>query len=466
MKEKTAPDSDLHLPSILKDIASLSLPNMLIFYLLSINDTTSLIFITRTGREDYSAIMAAGSVIVGMIGYQPLNAIATALDGLIPQAFGTHNYKACGDYLNKTLIFLTASSAVSTILTLVVDRFLVFIGFEKSLAESIGLYAFSMFLSTYFSCVFQVLSRFMNGQKVANPQLVIIIITSCLHPLWCYLFIVLTDFGLLGLALAYTVTGFVNCVLAVAYISRSKELRKSIVVPNGKTFDNFGRFLRVAVNNIVNSILDWWGYYIIMLSAGYSGETMSGANQIVVSHDNLFYTVPLGVGSALTSLVGNKLSQRKVRDAKKYSAVCVLFNTGLTCLLIAVFYVFRHHIISLYTPNLEMQRIYLGLLPLALASFFMNCLQAILGRIFIAQRKLKYLSLNHLLIYYALMLPLGYFVIIYSRMGIAGIWITTTVSLGMYSLRHLVKLPTQNWEAIADELVEEKKHKNDGIKAE
>eukprot|EP00826_Nyctotherus_ovalis_P034456 TRINITY_DN2877_c0_g2_i3.p1 TRINITY_DN2877_c0_g2~~TRINITY_DN2877_c0_g2_i3.p1 ORF type:complete len:467 (+),score=65.26 TRINITY_DN2877_c0_g2_i3:190-1590(+) len=466
MKEKIAPDNDLHLPSILKAVASLSLPNMLIFYLLSINDTTSLIFITRTGREDYSAIMAAGSVIVGMIGYQPLNAIATTLDGLIPQAFGIHNYKVCGDYLNKTLIFLTMSSVVSTILTLVVDRFLVLIGFERPLAESIGLYAFSMFLSTYFSCVFQVLSRFMNGQKVANPQLVIIIITSCLHALWCYLFIVLMDFGLLGLAFAYTMTGLVNCILAAAYISRSKELRKSIVMPDSRTFDNFSRFLKVSANNIVNSILDWWGYYIIMLSAAYSGETMSAANQIAISHDNLFYTIPLGVGSALTSLVGNKLSQRKILEAKKYSAVCVLFNTGLTCVLMAVFYVFRHTIISLYTPNLEIQKIYMGLLPLALASFFMNCLQAILGRIFIAQRKLRYLSLNHILIYYVLMLPLGYFIIMRNRMGIAGIWITTTISLGMYSLRHLIKLPTQNWEAIADELVEEKKHKNDGIKAD
>ena len=178
-------------------------------------------------------------------------------------------------------------------------------------------------------------------------------------------------------------------------------------MPSSDIFKGWYDFLKLACAGIFMAILEWWGYYILMLLAGYLDPRPLATNQIITNADILFYMIPTGVGSALTALVGNSLGQRNPHEAKLYSFVASMLNAAIIVVMAVFFAIFRRPIASFYTPNVEIQELYSKAILVALISFCFDCFQGILSRIFIAQGKQIYATITNLVVYYMVLLPLG-----------------------------------------------------------
>eukprot|EP00826_Nyctotherus_ovalis_P052717 TRINITY_DN6746_c0_g2_i6.p1 TRINITY_DN6746_c0_g2~~TRINITY_DN6746_c0_g2_i6.p1 ORF type:complete len:267 (-),score=41.63 TRINITY_DN6746_c0_g2_i6:39-839(-) len=237
--------SNSHNPSkslsqALKDISILAFPNLLIFVLTNLNDMTSLVVVSQSGREDYISVVGVGTLIVGMFGLQPLFAVSTSLDTLVSQCFGKGDYRMCGQYFNKAAALLFLGCLPSFVCLLLTARILSLMGFSEQIAALAGVYCPRMCIFVFASVTFYMLNRFLNAQKIAYPQMIIIGTTSLLHPVWCYIFVFVMDLGCFGLNYAYTITTLLNLGAIVGYIWLSGCCKEMLVVPGKDTLEDYG----------------------------------------------------------------------------------------------------------------------------------------------------------------------------------------------------------------------------------
>ncbi len=437
--------------AVVRDIFVLAFPNILIFVLSNANDMISLIFIGRTGNADYISAVGMSNSVIGMVALQPLFAISVSVDTLVAQAFGKKDYRLCGQYLNKALTLLFLGCIPSLLCLFLSKSLLLAFGFEQSMASLVGAYTARMSLSVLSAVAFYMLNRFLNALQIVNPQMIIIAVTSVLHPLWCYLFIFAFDMGYLGLNYAYTITNVANLVLAVVYIYASGRCGTTLCRLDGEILRGWGEYLKIACASVFMAVLEWWGYYILMLFAGYLDTTAIATNQIIMSIGIFFYMVPTGIGSALTSLVGSKLGSRRPKEAKLYAAVSATLNMGITVVLILLFLIFRRQIAALYTSNLAIQDLCVKVLLLALVAILFDCAQGIMSRVFVAQGRQIYATATNLLVYYVYLIPCGYICVMKIGMSVYGLWFASASALAMVVATFLTILLRQDWNQLAEE---------------
>jgi Na+-driven multidrug efflux pump len=148
---KTNTETSKSFGKALKEISTLAFPN---FVLTNLNDMTSLIVVSQSGREDYISVVGISTVIVGMFGLQPLFAISTSLDTLISQSFGKGDYRMCGEYLNKAATLLFLSCTPSFICIFFTKNILSLMGFSEEIAGLVGIYCPRMCMFIFASVTF------------------------------------------------------------------------------------------------------------------------------------------------------------------------------------------------------------------------------------------------------------------------------------------------------------------------
>ena len=69
----------------------------------------------------------------------------------------------------------------------------------------------------YFSGMFDLIKRFLNSMNISYVPMVAQIISSLFHPLFCYIFTVVVDMDIIGIAIAYNITQFTLLVFVICY---------------------------------------------------------------------------------------------------------------------------------------------------------------------------------------------------------------------------------------------------------
>jgi len=81
--------------------------------------------------------------------------------------------------------------------------------------------------------------------KKSFINILILIFTLALHPLWCYIFINIFDLGVKGGAISLLISQFLNAFLGSIYIIWWTPYPDSIFFFNKKSFKKWGEYLRI-----------------------------------------------------------------------------------------------------------------------------------------------------------------------------------------------------------------------------
>ena len=124
--------------------------------------------------------------------------------------------------------------------------------------------------------------------------MIISIITTCLHILWCYLCVYYLAWGLVGAAIATSFTYFLQFVIMTVYCMSAKSLRTSFFFPTKETFEEIGDYLKEAIPSTCMLIFDWWSFELLAVLAGYISVVATGAHIIILNVYYLFVMFCLG----------------------------------------------------------------------------------------------------------------------------------------------------------------------------
>ena len=133
------------------------------------------------------------------------------------------------------------------------------------------------------------------------------ILTTLLHPLFCYYFVEMWGLDVVGLSCASLVsfsTQFI-CLLILTWCRKS--VQEALHFPNATSFRDWGSFIDLALPAVLNSCSDWWAFEILIFVSGYVGVAHQAAFVILQSITSQIFMVPFGISTAACTLIGSSI---------------------------------------------------------------------------------------------------------------------------------------------------------------
>jgi MATE family multidrug resistance protein len=171
-----------------KTLAAYSGPLMLTFILQTSLTLTSVFTVGHIGKNELGAV-SLGSMTANITGYAVYHGLATSLDTLCAQAYGSGRKKLVGLNLQRAVFFLWAVTIPIAVLWFFGDRILMKIVPEKEIAELAGLYLKILILGAPGYACFESSKRFVQAQGKFAANMYVLFIAAPLNVLMHWLFV-------------------------------------------------------------------------------------------------------------------------------------------------------------------------------------------------------------------------------------------------------------------------------------
>jgi MATE family multidrug resistance protein len=141
------------------------------------------------------------------------------------------------------------------------------------------------------------------------------IVTSCLHFIWCEILVVRMGLEVFGVSIATIITYFLNFAAITAFCVYDKEVRRSFFWFTKESFTDLRSYLRVGIPSTTMLCLEWWSFEVLAFMAGYVSVEALSAHVVVLNTHTLLIMVPLGAQVAATVLVGQAMGEGNHKKA-------------------------------------------------------------------------------------------------------------------------------------------------------
>ena len=305
----------------LRRVAGLALPvagTQLGTMLLGFVDTVML------GRVGTDALAASSIANVWIYGTTQL-ALGTifGLDPIVSQAHGAGRGDVAGRALQRGLVLAVLLSIPVALAWLACERFLVAAGQDPTLARMAQRYTLVQLPSVPFFLAFHALRQYLQGREMVRPALFVMIVANAIHVggNWALIFghLGLPALGLVGAGIATSLTR-IACFAILVWWVLALDLHAGAWVPWSRAafaWSGLREILRFGVPVGFQTSLEVWAFSGAALLAGRLGATAVAAHSIVLNMAALSFMMPLGVGLAASTRVGNLIGAKQAREAQR-----------------------------------------------------------------------------------------------------------------------------------------------------
>lgn len=349
--------------------------------------------------------------------------LAGGLDTLCSQANGSKQYEMVGIWLQRGIAVLTVAFIPMIFAITYTAEVLMIMGIEQKIANYAYNYLSAVLPGLYFFLCFDFYRRFFQAQEYFWPGLVVNGLTTMLHLLWCYLFIIVLDLKEIGAGYATSLTYFLNFLIMISLIRILKLDEKTCIECNFKNFwKDILKFLKYALPSAGMLMLDQVNFEITQIEASHLGIQKQAAHVAVANTATCLYMIPLGLGISMSSIVGNFVGEGKEEKAKLYTKAGLLLFFFTNFPLELLILIFREQVSKLYTYDEEVSAIIAKLLIPVMLFNGIDYFQVVLCGVLkgIAKQNVAFIAI--LISYYIFAIPLGYLGAFHFGFDVYGIW--------------------------------------------
>jgi len=452
--ENPHPDKQVTLFNAMIPILRLGLPIIINFFCVRVADVIMLHFLGELGNPSYTAAAGIGGVWVLMVMGSPVFGFVSAIDTLVSQSYGKKDYNMCGVYYNRGSVFSFVLAIVLTPLAFFSSTFLKLFGTNETDAA----YAqhFSSILVFHMILWLQYVAgqKFLNCQKVVYPQLVIMVITCILHPIWVYAFIHWFGFGFIGAAYARCFTSATAFIALQVYMRFSVKCEKTLVSHSAESIKGIQSYLTLGFPNAAMNCLGAWAYQIVYLMSSGFGTDELAANVALVNINMLSSTIHSGMSTGIATLVGNSIGACQSEKAKVYVKSAMLLTVLICGFFNISLMLFRYPIASYFSTDDRVIEITADLILIMNIELIFDNTQGALRGVLLGMGRQKAATIANTICYYIIMIPAAYILSYKCGYDLAGIWIGMTIGYATLSAAYIFIIIRENWEELELEAIE------------
>jgi len=419
------------------------------------------------GQLGHMMMGVVDSVMVGRLGAVPLAAASLSNSifflimvvgigfsyGITPHvamAHGNNEDKKCGVVLRQGLISGLFVTAVLTALTLLVSNIIPYLKQPVAVTKQAIPYLNILGWSVIPMMLFQIYRQFIEGLSIMKPAMVVTVIANFFNGFFNWIFIYghfgFEPLGLKGAGIATLLTRSLMALVLIGYVVKAKRFKKYDPTLRYKKFDLDlnKKLLKLGLASGVQYFFEVGAFTASAVIIGWFGASQLAAHQISLNLAAITYMFGLGISSASSVRVGNAVGRNDMKGAKKTGFTAMALAVGIMGFFGLMFILLRNYLPTLYIEDKEVIKIASSLLVVAALFQMSDGAQVVQLGALRGMSDIKFPTYITFTAYWAIGLPVGYFLGVHYNLKAIGVWLGLflglTVSAILLSLRfyHIV----------------------------
>ncbi|XP_031728409.1 multidrug and toxin extrusion protein 1 [Anarrhichthys ocellatus] len=349
--------------------------------------------------------------------------LALACDTLISQTFGGKNMKRVGVILQRSSLILLLFCLPCWGLLINTHNLLLILHQENEVARIAQLYVMAFLPAVPAMFLYHLQVSYLQNQGIILPQFYTAVTANIINLGANYVLIYSLELGVVGSAIANSLSHIAICLLLYGYI-RWKKLHQ--LTWGGWSTDclqEWGAYMKLAIPSTCMICFEWWMWEIGGFLAGVLGEVDLAAQHVLVEVGAITFMFPLGVHAAACVRVGNALG---AGDTARAIVTCkvALVLAGVLALFQAIVIAGCKSIVGyIFTSDKNIVEIVSNNLTVYTFLQFFDALLCVCSGILIGSGMQKIAAVSNLVGYYCIGLPVGIALMFAAELRILGFWL-------------------------------------------
>uniref|UniRef100_A0A3Q2DT67 Multidrug and toxin extrusion protein n=1 Tax=Cyprinodon variegatus TaxID=28743 RepID=A0A3Q2DT67_CYPVA len=372
----------------------------------------------------YAVASATISVTTTATGY----GLTTACDTLISQTYGSGNMKRVGAILQKSILILLLFCLLCWALLVNSHNLLLLLHQEQEVkicCTNIDLLFFvlqAMFLH-------QLQVSYLQNQGIILPQMYTAAVANIFNLGINFLLINVLKLGVIGSAVANSLSQMIICLLLFGYIWWKKLHQQTWGGWSTECLQGWGAYMKLAIPSAFMICFEWWVWEVGGFLAGWLGEADLAAQHVMVEIAALTYMFPLGVHVAACVRVGNALGAGNTSRAI------------VTCKVALVLSGMKIHALCLLVSNNLTVYVFLQ---------FLDAVLCVCNGILVGCGRQKIAAVSNLVSYYFIGLPVGVALMFWAQLRVLGLWLGLLICVFIQTGFFLIIIFKTDWKKVTD----------------
>ncbi|XP_059655437.1 protein DETOXIFICATION 14-like isoform X1 [Cornus florida] len=340
----------------------------------------SVMMVGHLGELSLSSTAIAIS-LSGVTGFSLLLGMASALETLCGQAYGALQYQKLGTQTYTAIFSLVIVCIPLSVIWIYMGKILSFIGQDPLISHEAGKFTMWLVPALFAYATLQPVVRYFQTQSLVLPMLLTSCVILCFHIPLCWVLVFKSGLENLGAALAISISYWLNVIVLGLYMKFSSACEKTLAPFSMEVFQGIGEFFRFAVPSAVMVCLEWWSFELLILFSGLLPHPQLEASvlSVCLSTISTLYTIPYGLGAAVSTRVSNELGAGNPQGARVAVFAVMFLAVAETTIVTATLFASRRAFGYTFSNEKEVVDYVTTMAPLVCLSVIMDSLQGVLS---------------------------------------------------------------------------------------
>lgn len=250
----------------------------------------------------------------------PFQGLATSLDTLCAQAYGSGHKHLVGLQFQRMTCFLFVLSIPVAIIWLFSEQILLAIVPEAESARLAGMYLKVMIFSIPGFILFEGGKRFTQAQGLFRATTYVLLVAAPLNVLIIWLLVWKFELGFIGAPIGIAITDNLLPILLFLYV-KYVDGAECWGGFSRKALTNWWIMIRLALPGMIMVEAEWLAFEILTLVSSRFGTEYLAAQSVVATLGSISYQIPFPMSIAASTRVANLIGAGLVDAAKTTAKV-------------------------------------------------------------------------------------------------------------------------------------------------
>lgn len=400
------------------------------------------------GRVSAEAIAA---VAMGNLYYYAASifgvGILMALDPIVAQAVGAGDEDAIARGVQRGLVIAAGVTLLSSVVLLAAGPVLAAFKQPADVVPSAAGYARTVIPGQLPFFVFVVIRQTLQARHRVAPIVMAIVLANIVNAAlnWILIFghFGFEARGVIGSAIATAISRWTLPLFLLAMSWR--HIAPSVAPWRSDVWDRraIGRMIALGMPIGIQMELEYGVFAIAGLMMGWIGTVAIAGHQVALNLASITFMVPLGISAAASVLVGNAIGRRDMVEARNAANATLVAGVGFMALSAATMLLVPEFFARLYTSDLAVAAVAASLIPIAGVFQVFDGVQVVSIGILRGTGDTRTPMLINVLGFWAIGLPVSWWLGLKQGWGPAGLWWGLTVGLVIVAVFLLLRVRTR-----------------------
>ncbi|CAG9937141.1 unnamed protein product [Clonostachys rosea f. rosea IK726] len=432
-----------------KTLSQYATPLIATFFLQYSINAASIFAVGRIGSIELGAVSLA-NMTAAITCLAPFQGLATSLDTLCAQAYGSGHKHLVGLQCQRMVCFLFTLTPPVAVIWYFSEHILSLILPEPESARLAGLYLKVMIFGVPGIVLFECGKRFTQAQGIFHATTYVLFIVAPLNIFICWLLVWKLEYGFIGAPISVVITENLLPLLLFLFV-RFVDGSQCWGGFSKRAFSNWWVMIRLALPGMIMVEAEWLAFEIMTLLASRFGSNVLAAQSILSTLASISYQIPFPVSIAASTRIANLIGAGLVDAAKTASKVAFITACIIGVFNLTLFTSLRYYLPLLLTKDPEVIELVAHVLPVVAVMQVFDGVSAGAHGILRGIGRQSIGGPANIIAYYVISLPISLGLAFGLGWQLQGMWLGVTVGLIVVSLIEYTYLLNTNWHSAARE---------------